>query len=175
MRINMGILILLAFCCVSCDAQKIRDAELISLLQQYREAKSTGYALSGDKWGGNEVKRYWHKDFYTMANDFKPAVYVLSNDYGFQNIEVESNKNYVAEYGKNNTYVVNGAETVIGQVVDNQIQYFSQPNKVLAPYVFILSKGEPLVYMDGMFRAYYVLEKDVPLLLDRLKKTGAQY
>ncbi len=179
LRIKIILLLLFITCCLSCNAQKISDEKLFEVFNKYRETKSLEYALHGGRWGGDspEVEKYMHKDFYSLANNFESVIYVLNDDFEFEDIRIDNDKNFELEYGKNNTYDLNEKEIIIGKIIDNKVEYFTPEErwKCNGGCLFVLDKGIPLVYMDGMFDAYYVLEKHVPVLLERLKRTGEKY
>ena len=162
-------------CCMSCSTQKIDEKKFVRLLQNYREIKSIEYALHGDVDLNPEIAKFWHKDFFGWKNNFHPDIYVLKNEFEFDHVEVDTDDYVVSKYGKNVVFDIKGKEVIIGRIIDNKIERFQKARKPNGGYVFIIEKGVPLLYMDGMLRAYYVLEKDVPVLLDRLKKTGAKY
>ena len=175
MNRRISFIVVFVLCCMSCRAEKIDNDKLITILQQYRETKSLEYALHGDDNINPEVAKYWHKDFLGWMNNFQSIVYVLKNEFEFDHVETDTDVYVVSKYGKNKVFDVKGKEVTIGKIVDNKIEYFQRPLKENGAYVFVIDKGVPLIYMDGMLQAYYVLEKDVPVLLDRLKKTGSKY
>ncbi len=178
MKLRIKIILLFITCCLSCNAQKISNEKLLEVFNKYRETKSLEYALHGGRWGRTpEVEKYKHKDFYSLANNFRSVIYVLNDDFEFEDIRIDNDKHFVSRYGQNNTYDLNEKEIIIGKIINNKVEYFTPEErwKCNGGCLFVLDKGIPLVYLDVMFDAYYVLEKHVPILLERLKRTGEKY
>ncbi|MDR2900934.1 MAG: hypothetical protein LBV20_05400 [Treponema sp.] len=139
-----------------------------NMLNIYRDLKSREFALTGQKITP-AIMAYWEPNLYRyFSNDKDPVIFVLHDDYVMESVK----KNFGlvqfngAVYG--DIYLVRIIETVIGLIQDNQLIY-SYPSTFSSAYQFLsVSQGSKLG-MENNFDHYYILEKDVPLLLERLK------
>ena len=69
-----------------------------------------------------------------------------------------------------NCYTITGEEVIIGYVVEGKLQMLEDP-KILFPVkysIVVTGYNKFKVVMDAMHGDWYILEKDVPLLLHRL-------
>ena len=142
-------------------------------LQQYREAKSSDYALNGGLWGGETVSAFRHKEFDAIASNIRNRIFVLQNEY--ESIAITQDKKYEKLSGINKVFEIMGNEIIIGEIINNQLIYYKEPDVQRAPFLITLQESKPLLLFDGMYTARYILEKDVPALLERLKRTEEEF
>ena len=176
MKIKYAVILFFVMCCTACAQRQFSDNELVSFLNEYREAKSLDYAMYGKRWGTDELdKKYMHRDIITMANSFKPEIYVLKNEFLLDGVEIDNADYFVKKYGKNKIYDLHGTETIFAKIEHGKMVNLPPPFTRTGAYGIATDTGKPQIFLDGMWNAYYVLEKDVPILLKRLKETGASY
>ena len=109
MKIKYAVILFFVMCCTACAQRQFSDNELVSFLNEYREAKSLDYAMYGKRWGTDELdKKYMHRDIITMANSFKPEIYVLKNEFLLDGVEIDNADYFVKKYGKNKIYDLHG-------------------------------------------------------------------
>ena len=121
----------------------------IEFVQRYREAKSHGWTQSDTIFSKDVADKFEDEQFVSMVSD-RPGKYVVLKD--------------------NNCYTVTGEEVIIGYVVEGKLQMLEDP-KILFPvkYSIVVTGYDKFkVIMDAMHGDWYILEKDVPLLLNRL-------
>lgn len=174
MRVNIFILSLCSImCCVTCTAQNLNEQEMLLRLQQYREAKSSDYALNGGLWGGEDVAAFRHKEFEAIASNIRNKIFILQNKY--ENVAITQDKEYEKLSGIKKVFEIMGNEIIIGEIRNNQALYYEEPIAQRAPFLITLQDSIPMLVFDGMYTARYVLKKDVPALLERLKRTGEEF
>jgi hypothetical protein len=148
------------------------DFPLKGELDTYRNLKSTEFALTGKK-VTPAIDAYWTEYFYSFGDDKDPVVYVLRNEYIIESVVKRIFE--AVEYNSKgpvsgDSYIVKIVETVIGTANEGRIMYYTTPTTFENIYVYyVTSKGPKLASEDG-FKHYYILETDVPLLLERLKR-----
>jgi len=175
MRYKLGLFIVTVFL-ISCHAQEINQSKLTSWLQEYREAKSEEWSRTLRLVHSKEFqKKYLHKDFDTVIGDREERkFFVLADDFLFESVVLDNDEYYKEKYG-NQCYYVQGKETYLGEVVNGK--YKPYENKKILPSDYLVIKVDDgfLLMMEWMLSDFYILEKDVPALLERLKKTGEKF
>ena len=161
---------------VSCHSQKIDQDEAHKWLQEYREEKSKEWIATLSLLPPVEFrKKYWHEDFDTVVGDRKERRFiVLSDDFLIESITLDDDKEYQKKYN-NQCYYIQGKEIYLGEVVNGE--YVPYESKKIFPTDYLVIKKDTgyLSMMDWMYSDFYILEKDVPALLERLKGTGDEF
>ena len=139
----------------------------IEFVQRYREAKSHGWTQSDTIFSKDVADKFEDEQFVSMVSD-RPRKYVVLKD-NFSAKSCEKRDDLVDPWG-HNCYTVTGEEVIIGYVVEGKLQMLEDP-KIFFPvkYSIVVTGYDKFkVIMDAMHGDWYILEKDVPLLLNRL-------
>ncbi len=173
MKIKFVLLFLISVIVISCSAQNKFEQEMVLVLQEYREAKSNDYSLNGGLWGGETVEAFRHEEFDAIASNISNDIFILQNKY--EDKAITQDKEYERLSGVKKVFEIMGNEIIIGKIENNQAIYYKEPVVQRAPYLMAVQEAKLLLIFDFMYTARYVLEKDVPALLERLKRTGDEF
>jgi len=172
MRYKFYFLLITTICLVSaCYNQEINQEKIGSWIQKYREAKSKEWVSTLSLLpSSNFKKQYWHKDFDTVVGDREKRDFiVLEDDFKVESVTLYENEDYQKKYNRKCYYIL-GNEKYIGEVVDGEYIHYNEIKIYPIGYLVIKTDSGILSMMDWMYDNYYILEKDVPILLERLKK-----
>jgi hypothetical protein len=183
MKIRRFFIFVIIYCTVifSIHSEDV-DFPYWETFNEYRDLKSRAVALTGEKITTEMSAYHGDRNLYrTFVNDSDPIIYVLNNDYVIESVEKEVGVVESKMTKKPSRYLpfsiietmgdvffVKVIETIIGTIQDNVLVY-SEPETVSFMYDFLSTTTGPKVGAESPFNHYYVLEKDVPLLLERLK------
>lgn len=173
MKINYIVLFLFSLLFVSCSSQKKLEQEMLMTLNKYREIKSSDYALHGGLWGGSAVEAFRHEEFDAIASNISKNIYILVNEFSADGIVTD--KEYEKLSGVSKVYKIVGKEIIIGEIDNFQAIYYNQPVIKSTTYLITVETSTPLLLFDFMYNDRYILDKDVPALLDRLTRTGEDF
>jgi hypothetical protein len=153
------------------EKQSTIDFPLKEVLEAYRGLKSREFAITGQK-VTPAIKENWGKHFITFGDDTDKVIYVLHDNYKLFSVEkwvteVDYTPKAGAVYG--DEYRIQIDETIIGTIIENRIEYSKEPSEFRLSYRYYITPDGPKLASEDGFRQYYILEKDVPLLLERLK------
>lgn|GEM_PF-2145849 len=154
-----------------------------SLIQEYRGTKSSAWAQSDEKWPAS-LKQFLYKYFDDpFPQTRRPMEYIIiKNDYEITTIRKIDDDylkkvkragyllslNYYREKYGDNSYNIKGKEFFLGKVENGTVVYFKEPKVYICSYEVCIRKNGLEIMTENMHDDYYILEKDVPLLLKRL-------
>jgi hypothetical protein len=154
-------------------------------LENYRNAKSLAVATTGDKVTKEIREKYWHEVFYVIANDENKTIYILSDDFEINSVkfkqavdvEYRDRMDTLLKTAKEDNYDLIITEKIIGTIKDSRVNYIIPSNFLPNGYrqmhynIYITAEG-PKVESESTFLFYFILQKDVPLLMDRIGYGG---
>jgi hypothetical protein len=167
--------------------------EVKDFLDDYRSLKpkifmETGvlYGVTGTVPNREEIsKKYFHGMFYAGGGDnYDPAIYVLPNECSILSVKLIKNEemeytdrmNKVIKTTKEDHYIINTEERIIGVINNGNIDYSRPQTYVYAKNgeakkiiydIYITSDG-PKIQSQNSFGLFYVLERDVPILMEKI-------
>ena len=160
------------------------DYERLSeFVYKYREFKSLTWAQSDEKWPSVVGKQFWHRKFDGFrSGDHVMQYIIISNDYEITSIKkIDSNylkdlygeaynelKSHLRGKYENNSYNIEGKEFFLGKIESGKVVYFKEPKVYTGSYDVCIEESELKIIDENMYNDYYILEKDVPILLNRL-------
>jgi hypothetical protein len=149
-------------------ADETLPPDIKQYFEEYRAAKSYATATTGKKSDIN-VRKYYHGMVTLVGNERDKNVYVISNDYTIESLEIRlQEKLEFVDPVIEDVYDLRVIEYRVGVLKDGKIQYYSTPE----PHTYFcdISRTEKglRVLCENTFIHYLILESDVPLLLKRV-------
>jgi hypothetical protein len=140
-------------------------------LDMYRDLKSKEFAVTGQKITP-AIKENWSKYFRSFGNDSDKVIYILHDTYSLVSVDTGITEVDFTPKGEvfGDEYIIKIEETIIGKIDGNRIVYLERPSRFQLIYVYDITPDGPKLASEDGFRRYYILEKDVPLLLERIQE-----
>ena len=147
------------------------DFPLKKELDAYRELKSREFAITGQNYTP-AIKENWSKGYITFVDVSDKVIYVLRDNYDLVEIEKEIDKVVYTQNGDiyGDRYRIDIKETIIGTINENRIEYANEPSEFRILYLYFITPDGPKLASEYKYPQFYILEKDVPLLLESLEK-----
>ena len=160
-------------CMTSCKRKSCDVNALTKWIQIYREEKS--FSLVTTSGYTKEFReKYLHKDFTTVGGK-NPKFIIIANSFSISSVKLYDNDYIIKKYGKT-CYVISGAESYLGEISNGKIIYYDNNNREHpTDYVVIFTNSGFFCMYDWMYDNYYILEKDVPIFMKRLKESRKLY
>jgi len=154
------------------DARTDDDFPLKKELEAYRNLKSREFAQTGKKIT-DAVKFTWSPQYRTFGNDDDKTIYVLEDNYNFIFYDrTIGDVDYTLKgVVKGEIIKIRIDEIITGTIVEDRIEYFIEPKNITFIYEYFITPEGLKLGSESPFNRYLILEKDVPLLLERIRRT----
>jgi hypothetical protein len=166
-------------------------------ITEYRNIKSKVFVTTGGRLGDagrdenikkekNKLwKRYCHEMFFSPGESDDEVIYILSNNYSILSIDFVKNEEMeyrdwslswnLIKTTKEDHYIINIEERVIGAIhngnIDSYATIYARKAKTLEErYDVFITEDGPKVESDSERPRFFILEHDVPILMENIKK-----
>jgi hypothetical protein len=145
--------------------------------------------VSLNNYSNEQQKKYFHDMFYVDEESiYDPVIYIFSNEYSISSVKLVKNEeieyadyrnNKVVKMMNEDQYIIGTTEKMVGAIYAGNIDYstsslyeFARNKGTATEYhysysIYITADG-PRVESQAKFPQVCVLERDVPLLLEKI-------
>lgn len=173
----------------------ILPSNIKGFFEDYRNIKSKVFVTSGarlidgrgDKGKEKARKEIWekymHEMFYGVGESGDEVIYILSNEYSVLSIDFVENEEMkywdgwdLIKTTKEDCYRIIVREKVVGAIhngnIDNSIStiYDGKDGAIEWRCDIYITKDRPKVESDTGYSCFFILEHDVPVLMENIKK-----
>jgi hypothetical protein len=165
--------------------------EIKNFLDDYRNIKSRRFVTTGHRLVDyyspetDEInKKYFHEMYFGIGEGGDEVIYILSNEYSVLSVDFVENEEMEYRDGsyklikttKEDCYSIRTEEKIIGAIHNGNINYSISVTyaKKIATFknlyhIYITDSG-PKVEADYGYIEFYILEHDVPILMENIKE-----
>jgi hypothetical protein len=151
---------------------------------EYREVKSRVFAKTGKEITevfSDEVEKYFHGYYTLLGNGEDKTIYVYPDDYTIESVVVDRNAKVeyrdrmytLLKVEEEDIYRLTIWETIVGTInKEGEFEPYTGTERQ-GYYIRInRTKEGPKISYDNSFSRFRMLERDVPLFMERLNSAG---
>jgi hypothetical protein len=171
---------------VNCGAETVIPDDVKEFFEEYRKAVSKAVAETSNM---RFYKTFFSYKYYHYMSDFRPfdkmdkTFFIITDDYSVESVTVTLNSDmkYSNEYNKllknakEDNYYIHIIDNIVGEIKDNKLSYYAKPKTHRCSIDINKTSDGLKVLRDLMYTRYYVLESDVPILMERITKGAVNY